>query len=82
LFWKRDIAGSIQLTSLDLYVAMMTTLTDDQLAELDKLPTEEEMMKRAEEMFAEKTGMSLDELADYLQSGMLQAAGEAADLTG
>lgn len=68
------IAGTIKLSAMDLYVAMMTHLSDADLAELDKLPDEEVMMKRAEEIFVQKTGMSLDELADSLQQTMLQAA--------
>lgn len=71
------LAGTTKLTALDLYVAMMTTLSDEQFAELDKLSSEEDMEKRAEAMFQEKTGMTLDELADQLQSGMLKAAEEA-----
>lgn len=68
------IAGTIKLSAMDLYVAMMTHLSDADLAELDKLPDEEAMMKRAEEIFVQKTGMNLDELADSLQQTMLQAA--------
>lgn len=68
------VAGSVRLTAMDLYVAMMTNLTDEDLAELDKLPTEKEIMKRAEELFIQRTGMTLDELADQAQTGMLQAA--------
>ena len=68
------IAGTIKLSAMDLYVAMMTHLSDADLAELDKLPDEEAMMKRAEEIFVQKTGMNLEELADSLQQTMLQAA--------
>lgn len=71
------LAGSMKLTALDLYVAVMTTLSDTDFAELDKLPTEKEIMQKAEELFTQKTGMTLDNLAEEIQSGSLRAAEEA-----
>ena len=71
------LAGAMKLTALDLYVAMMTNLTDADFEELDKLPDEEAVAKRAAEIFQERTGMTLDELAEEIQAGMYQAAQEA-----
>ena len=57
-----------QTTALATYTAIMFFLTDEDLSVLDKITDEAEAEKEIRSRFAKRAGISLDELADQIQT--------------
>ena len=61
------LAGVAKLSALDVYAALMTSLTEDDMKEVEAIADDEAAKKRMEELFAKRTGLSLDQLIQQSQ---------------
>lgn len=71
------LAGVAKLSAVSLYSAMMTSLTEEDMKEVEAIPDDEAAKKKMEELFQQRTGMTIDELAkrtqDAFATGYLKA---------
>ncbi len=63
------LAGVAKLSALDVYAALMTSLTEDDMKEVEAIADEEQAKKRMEELFRERSGMTVDEMVQKAQEG-------------
>lgn len=61
------LAGVAKLSALSLYNAMMTSLTEEDMRAVEAIPDDEAAKKKMEELFRERTGMTVDQLAKSAQ---------------
>lgn len=61
------LAGVAKLSALDIYAALMTSLTEDDMKEVEAISDDEAAKKRMEELFAQRTGLSIDQLVQQSQ---------------
>ncbi|MBI2309543.1 hypothetical protein HYU89_01470 [Candidatus Collierbacteria bacterium] len=61
------LSGVAKLSALDVYAALMTSLTEEDMKEVEAIGDEEQAKKRMEELFAERTGMTIDQLVQRAQ---------------
>ena len=71
------LAGVAKLSALDIYAALMTSLTEEDMKEVEAISDDEQAKKRMEELFAKRAGMSIDQLVqqsqDAFATGYLKA---------
>lgn len=71
------LAGVAKLSALDVYAALMTSLTEEDMKEVEAISDDEAAKKRMEELFAQRTGMTIDQLIqraqDAFATGYLKA---------
>lgn len=72
------LAGVAKLSALDVYAALMTSLTEEDMKEVEQIGDDEQAKKRMEELFKLRSGMTVEELvkksqeefaAGYLKAG-------------
>lgn len=61
------LAGVAKLSALDVYAALMTSLTEEDMKEVEAISDDEEAKKKMEELFAKRTGLSIDQLIQQSQ---------------
>jgi len=61
------LAGVAKLSALDIYAALMTSLTEEDMKEVEAISDDEQAKKRMEELFAKRAGMSIDQLVEKAQ---------------
>ncbi len=61
------LAGVSSLSSLEVYTAIMDSLTDEDAQEVEKIEDEALAQKRIEELFKQRTGMTVTELVTKIQ---------------
>ena len=62
------LAGVAKLSALDVYAALMTSLTEEDMKQVEAISDDEAAKKRMEELFAERTGMTVDQLVQQSQN--------------
>ncbi|KKU12816.1 MAG: hypothetical protein UX17_C0036G0007 [Parcubacteria group bacterium GW2011_GWC2_45_7] len=71
------LAGVAKLSALDIYAALMTSLTEEDMKEVEAISGDEAAKKRMEELFTKRAGMSIDQLVqqsqDAFATGYLKA---------
>lgn len=72
------LAGVAKLSALDVYAALMTSLTEEDMKEVEQIADDEQAKKRMEELFKLRSGMSVDELAAKVQEGFAEGYLKAA----
>ena len=60
---RQLVSGVAKLSAVELYTALMTALTEDDMKLVEAISDDAEAKKKMEELFAQRTGMTLDELA-------------------
>ncbi|MEK7111165.1 MAG: hypothetical protein AAB856_01080 [Patescibacteria group bacterium] len=72
------LAGLSKLSALNVYSAIMSSLTEDDMKEVEAIADEGQARQKMEELFKIRTGMTVDELVGKSQSefakGYLKAA--------
>ena len=72
------LAGLSKLSALNVYSAIMSSLTEDDMKEVEAIADEGQARQKMEELFKIRTGMTVDELVEKSQSefakGYLKAA--------
>ncbi len=63
------LAGVAKLSALDVYAALMTSLTEEDMKEVEAIGDDEAAKKRMEELFKQRSGMTVDELVGKVQEG-------------
>ena len=63
------LAGVAKLSALDVYAALMTSLTEEDMKEVEAMADDEQAKKRMEELFRERSGMTVDEMVQKAQEG-------------
>ena len=61
------LAGVAKLSALDVYAALMTSLTEEDMKTVEQITDDEEAKKKMEELFAKRAGMSIDQLVQRSQ---------------
>ena len=61
------LAGVAKLSALDVYAALMTSLTEEDMKEVEAISDDEEAKKKMEELFKQRTGSSIDQLVQQSQ---------------
>jgi len=56
------LAGVAKLSALDVYAALMTSLTEEDMKEVEAIGDDEQAKKRMEELFKFRSGMTVDEM--------------------
>lgn len=72
------LAGLSKLSALNVYSAIMSSLTEDDMKEVEAIADEGQAKQKMEELFKLRTGMTVDELVKKSQEefakGYLKAA--------
>ena len=72
------LAGLSKLSAMNVYSAIMSSLTEDDMKEVEAIADEGQARQKMEELFKIRTGMTVDELVEKSQSefakGYLKAA--------
>jgi hypothetical protein len=63
------LAGVAKLSALDVYAALMTSLTEEDMKEVEAIGDDEAAKKRMEELFKLRSGMTVDEVVGKVQNG-------------
>lgn len=63
------LAGVAKLSALDVYAGLMTSLTEEDMKEVEAIADDEAAKKRMEELFKLRSGMSVDDLVKKVQEG-------------
>ncbi len=63
------LAGVAKLSALDVYAALMTSLTEEDMKEVEAIADDEAAKKRMEELFKQRSGMTVDEVVGKVQEG-------------
>lgn len=63
------LAGVAKLSALDVYAALMTSLTEEDMKEVEAIAGDEAAKKRMEELFKLRSGMTVDEMVEKVQEG-------------
>ena len=66
------LAGVAKLSALDVYAALMTSLTEEDMKEVEAIGDDEQAKKRMEELFKQRSGMTVDELVTKVQEGFAE----------
>jgi len=66
------LAGVAKLSALDVYAALMTSLTEEDMKEVEAIGDDEAAKKRMEELFRERSGMTVDEMVQKVQEGFAE----------
>ena len=66
------LAGVAKLSALDVYAALMTSLTEEDMKEVEAIADDEAAKKRMEELFQQRTGMTVDEMVQKVQNGFAE----------
>ena len=66
------LAGVAKLSALDVYAALMTSLTEEDMKEVEAIGDDEQAKQKMEELFAKRTGMTVDELVTKVQRGFAE----------
>jgi len=66
------LAGVAKLSALDVYAALMTSLTEEDMKEVEAISDDEAAKKRMEELFVERAGMSIDQLVQQSQDAFAE----------
>lgn len=61
------LAGVAKLSALDVYAALMTSLTEEDMKEVEQIGDDEQAKKRMEELFKLRSGMTVDEMVEKVQ---------------
>ena len=72
------LAGVAKLSALDVYAALMTSLTEEDMKEVEAISDDEAAKKRMEELFKQRSGMTVDELVAKVQQGFAEGYIKAA----
>jgi len=67
------LAGVAKLSALDVYAALMTSLTEEDMKEVEAIGDDEAAKKRMEELFRERSGMTVDEMVTKVQEGFARS---------
>ncbi len=74
------LAGLSKLSALNVYSAIMSSLTEEDMKEVEAIADETQAKQKMEELFKLRTGMTVDELVEKSQSefakGYLAAGGK------
>lgn len=62
------LAGLSKLSALNVYSAIMSSLTEDDMKEVEAIADEGQAKQKMEELFKLRTGMTVDELVEKSQS--------------
>lgn len=63
------LAGVAKLSALDVYAALMTSLTEEDMKTVEAITDDEEAKKKMEELFKLRSGMTVDEMVKKAQEG-------------
>jgi len=66
------LAGVAKLSALDVYAALMTSLTEEDMKEVEAIADDGAAKKRMEELFRERSGMTVDEMVQKVQEGFAE----------
>ena len=66
------LAGVAKLSALDVYAALMTSLTEEDMKEVEAIPDDEQAKQKMEELFAQRTGMTIDQLIQRAQDAFAE----------
>ena len=67
------LAGVAKLSALDVYAALMTSLTEEDMKEVEAIGDDEQAKKRMEELFKFRSGMTVDEMVKKVQEGFARS---------
>ena len=67
------LAGVAKLSALDVYAALMTSLTEEDMKEVEAVGDDEQAKKRMEELFKFRSGMTVDEMVKKVQEGFARS---------
>src|SRR3989338_6824474 len=67
------LAGVAKLSALDVYAALMTSLTEEDMKEVEAIGDDEQAKKRMEELFKQRSGMTVDEMVTKVQEGFARS---------
>ena len=67
------LAGVAKLSALDVYAALMTSLTEEDMKEVEAIADDEQAKKRMEELFKFRSGMTVDEMVKKVQEGFARS---------
>lgn len=68
------LASLTEISGVELYTALMISLTEEDRKTVDGIEDENEAFKKMDELFKLRTGMDADELIAKVQSGMVDTA--------
>lgn len=63
------LAGVAKLSALDVYAALMTSLTEEDMKEVEAIGDDEQAKQKMEELFKLRSGMTVDEMIQKAQEG-------------
>lgn len=63
------LAGVAKLSALDVYAALMTSLTEEDMKTVEAITDDEAAKKKMEELFKLRSGMTVDEMVEKVQEG-------------
>lgn len=66
------MAGVAKLSALDVYAGLMTSLTEEDMKEVEQIADDEAAKKRMEELFKLRSGMTVDEMVGKVQNGFAE----------
>lgn len=66
------LAGVAKLSALDVYAALMTSLTEEDMKEVEAIADDEAAKKKMEELFKLRSGMTVDEMVQKVQEGFAE----------
>lgn len=66
------LSGVAKLSAMEIYMALMMSLTEEDMQEVEKIEDEEEAKKKMEELFKLRTGMTVEELAKNIKEGFAE----------
>lgn len=73
------LAGVAKLSALDIYAALMTSLTEEDMKAVEAIADDEEAKKKMEELFKLRTGMTVDEMVQKAQENFAKGYLSASD---
>lgn len=66
------LAGVAKLSALDVYAALMTSLTEEDMKTVEAITDDEAAKKKMEELFKLRSGMTVDEMVEKVQEGFVE----------
>ncbi|MBI5356553.1 hypothetical protein HZB78_02985 [Candidatus Collierbacteria bacterium] len=66
------LAGMSKLSALSVYSSIMSSLTEEDMKEVEAIADEEMAKQKMEELFKLRTGMTVDELVQKGQEGFVK----------
>ncbi|HZZ98724.1 MAG TPA: hypothetical protein VFG51_02205 [Candidatus Saccharimonadia bacterium] len=66
------LAASAVAESAGVFLLLTASLTEDDIKLLETISDQNEAMKKAEELFQQRTGMTVDELVQKVESGAVE----------